>query len=71
VSYIQGFSANVRTIFDFFEFETEIEKMREANILYLVVSKFCDVDSHPQTRPQRADGADLREPRPALQRTGQ
>ena len=47
VSYIQGFSANVRDIFEFFEFETEIEKMREANILYLVVSKFCDVDLHP------------------------
>src|SRR5262245_10274808 len=47
VSYINGFSANVRTIFDFFEFENEIEKMREGNILYLVVSKFCDVDLHP------------------------
>jgi type I restriction enzyme M protein len=47
VSYIQGFSANVRTIFEFFEFENEIERMREANILYLVVSKFCDVDLHP------------------------
>ena len=51
VSYIKGFSANVRTIFDFFEFESEIEKMREANILYLVVSKFCDVDLHPTTVP--------------------
>jgi type I restriction enzyme M protein len=51
VSYIKGFSANVRTIFDFFEFETEIDKMREANILYLVVSKFCDVDLHPNTVP--------------------
>jgi type I restriction enzyme M protein len=47
VSYIKGFSGNVRKIFDYFEFETEIEKMREANILYLVVSKFCDVDLHP------------------------
>ena len=47
----QGFSANVRTIFDFFEFDTEIDKMREANILYLVVSKFCDVDLHPNTVP--------------------
>src|SRR5947209_11895174 len=28
VSYIKGFSDNVRTIFDFFEFENEIEKMR-------------------------------------------
>ena len=47
VSYIQGFSAGVRDIFEYFEFESEIEKMREANILYLVVSKFCDVDLHP------------------------
>ncbi|MDP1547951.1 MAG: class I SAM-dependent DNA methyltransferase, partial [Anaerolineales bacterium] len=51
VSYIKGFSANVRRIFDFFEFENEIERMREANILYLVVSKFCDVDLHPSKVP--------------------
>lgn len=44
VSYIKGFSANVQRIFEYFEFETEIEKMHEANILYLVVSKFADVD---------------------------
>jgi type I restriction enzyme M protein len=56
VSYIKGFSANVRTIFDFFEFENEIEKMREANILYLVVSKFCDVDLHPSAVPNREMG---------------
>jgi type I restriction enzyme M protein len=51
VSYIEGFSANVRTIFEFFEFENEIEKMREANILYLVVAKFCDVNLHPDAVP--------------------
>lgn len=51
VSYIKGFSRNVRTIFEFFEFENEIEKMREANILYLVVSKFSDVDLHPSVVP--------------------
>jgi type I restriction enzyme M protein len=56
VSYIKGFSANIRTIFDFFEFETEIEKMREANILYLVVSKFCDVDLHPDAVPNEEMG---------------
>src|SRR5437667_4784456 len=56
VSYIKGFSANVRTIFDFFEFENEIEKMREANILYLVVSKFCDVDLHPKAVPNEQMG---------------
>lgn len=56
VSYIKGFSANVRTIFEYFEFETEIEKMREANILYLVVSKFCDVNLHPDLVPNEEMG---------------
>ncbi len=51
VSYIKGFSGNVRRIFEYFEFENEIEKMREANILYLVVSKFCDVDLTPSDDP--------------------
>ena len=56
VSYIKGFSANVRRIFEFFELENEIEKVREANILYLVVSKFCDVDLHPNTVPNEQMG---------------
>ena len=47
VSYINGFSKNVRDIFERFEFAAEIEKMNEANILYLIISKFCDVDLHP------------------------
>jgi len=56
VDYIKRFSGNVRRIFDFFEFENEIEKMREANILYLVVSKFCDVDLHPDAVPNEQMG---------------
>ena len=56
VSYIQGFSTNIHRIFEYFEFETEIEKMREANILYLVVSKFCDVDLHPEKVPNEQMG---------------
>lgn len=55
-SYIKGFSKNVQRIFEYFEFETEIEKMREANILYLVVSKFCDVDLHPDKVPNEDMG---------------
>src|SRR5205807_5834533 len=34
-------------IFDYFEFETEIEKMAEADVLYRVVSRFADVDLAP------------------------
>ena len=56
VSYINGFSGNVREIFDFFEFENEIERMREANTLYLVVSKFASIDLHPNTVPNEQMG---------------
>ena len=56
VNYIKGFSKNVRDIFEYFEFEAEIERMREANILYLVVSKFADVDLHPKTVPNEQMG---------------
>jgi type I restriction enzyme M protein len=41
-NYIQSFSKNVRDIFDRFDFYVEIERMYEANVLYLVISKFCD-----------------------------
>jgi hypothetical protein len=34
--------------FEYFEFEKEIEKMEEANRLYLVVSKFAEIDLHPR-----------------------
>ncbi len=46
-SYIQGFSENVKKIFERFDFTAEIERMREHDILFLVVSRFCDVDLHP------------------------
>lgn len=54
--YIRGFSENVRTIFEFFEFANEIERMREANILYLVASKFSEVDLHPDNVPNEQMG---------------
>ena len=56
VSYIKGFSANVRKIFDFFEFENEIERMQEANILFLVVRKFAEMDLHPTAVPNEQMG---------------
>ena len=56
-SYIQGFSVEVRRIFvEHFDFGTEIEKMREANILYLVVSQFRNVDLHPDRVPNEQMG---------------
>ena len=54
--YIHGFSRNVRDIFEYFDFETEIGKMNEANILYLVVSRFRNVNLHPAEVPNEQMG---------------
>ena len=57
VSYLQGFSADVRRIFvEYFEFEAEIEKMRESHILYMIVSQFRSVDLHPDRVPNEQMG---------------
>lgn len=45
--YIKSFSSNVQRIFEYFGFEAEIEKMDDANILYLVVSEFSRINLHP------------------------
>lgn len=47
-AYINGFSSNIREIFDNFEFEKEIDLLNESNRLYLVVSRFCDINLHPE-----------------------
>lgn len=48
IDYINGFSENIRKIFEHFEFEKEIEKLEEANRLYLVISQFAEIDLHPR-----------------------
>jgi type I restriction enzyme M protein len=47
ISYIQGFSPKAREIFEKFEFEKEIEKLEEANRLFLVVKELTTLDIHP------------------------
>lgn len=49
--YIKSFSTKAREILDYFGFETEIAKLDEANRLYLVVSKFAEIDLHPDNVP--------------------
>jgi len=56
VSYINGFSPNVRRIFEFFDFEKEIFAMNDANILYLIVSEFAKVNLHPSIVSNRDMG---------------
>lgn len=46
-SYIQGFSAAVRDIFERFEFHAQIDQLAKAGLLYLVTEKFAHIDLHP------------------------
>ncbi|WP_373398378.1 class I SAM-dependent DNA methyltransferase [Algoriphagus halophilus] len=56
VSYINGFSPNVRQIFEYFDFEKEIFAMNDANILYLIISEFAKVNLHPSMVSNRDMG---------------
>jgi len=45
--YIKSFSSRAREIIEYFGFEEQITKLDNTNRLYLLVSKFCEVDLHP------------------------
>jgi type I restriction enzyme M protein len=45
--YIKHFSSKARQIFEYFKFDEQIATLSEANRLYLVVSKFAEIDLHP------------------------
>ncbi len=47
--YIKSFSSRARDIFEKFGFADHIEKLDGANRLFLVVSKFAEVDLHPDS----------------------
>lgn len=46
-SYINSFSESAKVIFDKYDFQAEIEKLKENNLLYLIVEKFANFDLHP------------------------
>ncbi len=46
-AYIAGFSTSARDIIEKFDFDAQITKLDRANLLYLVVSKFADIELHP------------------------
>jgi type I restriction enzyme M protein len=54
--YIKSFSTKAREIIDYFGFESEIAKLDESDRLFLVVSKFCDIDLHPDAVPNTEMG---------------
>jgi type I restriction enzyme M protein len=46
-AYIAGFSETAREVIDKFDFDVQITRLDAANLLYLVVSKFCERDLGP------------------------
>jgi len=46
-NYINCFSEDAREIIEQFEFENQIHKMDDANLLYMVVKRFQEIDLHP------------------------
>jgi type I restriction enzyme M protein len=54
--YIKGFSNKAREIFEHFGFEEHIARLDKVNRLYLVVSKFCEIDLHPDAVPNTEMG---------------
>jgi len=48
-SYINAFSPNAFEIFEKYEFSSQIEKLKENNLLYLIVEKFANFDLNPQS----------------------
>jgi type I restriction enzyme M protein len=49
VAFINGFSPKAKEIFENFKFEQEIEKLDNANRLYLILKEFANVDLHPES----------------------
>ena len=56
-SYIKGFSPNARDVIDQFKFSDQIAKLDESDLLYQVVSRFAEVDLHPDTIPNHVMGS--------------
>jgi len=48
-NYINGFSNNAREIIQYFDFDQQITKLNDNNLLYLVLSEFNKIDFHPHT----------------------
>ena len=46
-NYINGFSEDAREIIEQFEFENQINKMDDANLLFMVIKRFQEIDLHP------------------------
>jgi type I restriction enzyme M protein len=46
-SYIEGYSLLAHQVIEKFDFDKQIDRLRDANLLYKVVARVCEVDLHP------------------------
>jgi len=47
-SYLLAFSPAARDVLEKFDLPGQIDRLDRSDLLYLVVSKFCDIDLHPE-----------------------
>ncbi|MBA2283373.1 MAG: N-6 DNA methylase [Acidimicrobiia bacterium] len=50
-SYLLAFSPAARDVLEKFDLPTHIDRLDRADLLYLVVSRFCEIDLHPEVVP--------------------
>jgi type I restriction enzyme M protein len=48
-NYLRGFSPAARDVLEKFDLPVQIDRLDKDDLLYLVVSKFCEIDLHPES----------------------
>ncbi len=49
LSYIDGFSENARVVLEKFDFPHHVRRLEDANLLFVVLKRFAEIDLHPRT----------------------
>lgn len=47
-AYLRAFSSGAADVLEKFDLHTQVDRLERADLLYLVVSKFCEIDLHPE-----------------------
>lgn len=56
-NYLDGFSDNVKDIFKKFKFDTQLDRLKGGDLLYLVLKEFDRIDLHPDRVPNDVIGS--------------
>ncbi|MFC7137293.1 type I restriction-modification system subunit M N-terminal domain-containing protein [Halobaculum litoreum] len=54
--YINQYDEETKEIFDKFDFDHQIERLAEADLLFKVMQSFAEIDLHPDTVPNEEMG---------------